>query len=154
MTNYFLIIASAIIWLFCVDTAPQGLCPAGFSCSKAIQKNKVRNIDNGYFPEPCPAGTYSELGRDECVPCEPGFYANSSGTASCTVCPPGFRCSEPEKNPVPCPLGTHAACTGQTCCSSCPQGTYTPRVGSIVCINCPPGLRCPTNPTTMCGEYC
>jgi hypothetical protein len=147
----FLLLSS--VWCLCrlFGEAKQP-CPAGFSCPKVMQRSfATQNDDNEFILIPCPPGTFSALGQDDCIPCEPGYYANTSGLSVCLPCPAGYMCAEAVESPSPCPLGTHSSCTGQTCCSACPLGTYTPRVGSIQCINCPAGVRCPASPNIVCG---
>ena len=149
MTKNTFTFVSSICCLFGVLGLTIQHCPAGFYCRKEIQRS--RSSDSDYFPTPCPLGTFSDVGQYDCTPCEPGYYANSTGSASCAACPPGHMCPIADQNPVPCALGSYSSCTGQTCCSACAIGSYTPRVGSVYCINCPAGVRCPTSTASICG---
>lgn len=37
--------------------------------------------------------------------CPTGYYADTTGKATCTICPAGSSCSDPTVAPVACPSG-------------------------------------------------
>lgn len=45
--------------------------------------------------------------------CPSGYYADSTGSAICTICPAGSECSDPAVSPVACSSGqvSHKLCT-------------------------------------------
>ncbi|UJR29367.1 hypothetical protein I4U23_010579 [Adineta vaga] len=158
MTKVSFFVSISIWCLFCQFAQANEQCPAGFQCAKSMKASSIKSNDEyELILIPCPPGTASELGQYGCAPCELGYYANASGTASCSVCPIGAMCADAAKSPAPCPLGTYVSCTGQTFCSPCALGTYTPSVGSTHCIDCPVGAMCPdaTKSPTPCprGTY-
>ena len=60
-----------------------------------------------------PRGTFSAVeGGQECNPCEPGFFSNTTGAANCTACGAGRFTVATEGN------------VGATACTLCPRGTF------------------------------
>ena len=150
MTKMIIFIVSIIFFSHNIFGWANQECPAGFSCRNNVRH--LKNVDNEFILVPCPPGTFSDVGQNHCHSCQPGHYANSSGSGSCTACPPGFMCQLVFQNPLPCSLGTYSSSIGQTCCSGCPPGTFTPRVGATQCTDCPAGATCPTRSTPTCGQ--
>lgn len=79
-------------------------------------------------PEPCPAGTYSNVSRLE-------------EQAQCLGCPRGFHCEAGESAPEPCPsgrFGRDERLTAEAFCISCPALT-TSLPGASACAFCEHG---------------
>lgn len=128
-----------------------GLCSAGFFCSKlSIEAEPLAKdlkedpprwgpcLAGHYCPEgtaypfKCPIGTYNPVEKstriDDCLPCDPGHYGESTGliVSTCTgKCSPGHICTG--KATIPSPLRDTGAI--------CREGTFCP-AGSIVEIPC------------------
>ena len=113
------------------------VCPEGYYCpTGTINPADDPDLlcDAGYY---CPEGASSQLG------CDPGYYQNNTGSASClicpagyycndycvypTLCPEGYYCPEGSENPVVCEAGTYSynvSLTTQAECQLCPAGHY------------------------------
>ncbi|KAI4904543.1 hypothetical protein NFI96_029611 [Prochilodus magdalenae] len=122
------------------------VCPAGYFCPHSATVN----------PRVCGAGSYSDEGSDECLPCLPGHYCSDETTSEeamlrVMVCPAGFLCSqgldrEPQRSAVLCPIGFY--CPGGRVNPNpiaCPNGTYSQQPGlrnPSDCTVCPEGMYC------------
>lgn len=84
----------------CVAPKVSGLFGAGCQCGEG----SIRTLEGGC--EICPAGTSTEVQPNSCLPCRPGSFSASPGSAACTLCPSGFVQPEP----------------GQSKCVRCPKG--------------------------------
>ena len=119
----------------------------------------------------CPAGRYltddgkthahEHLNASQCLPCDPGTYATSTGSASCAVCPGGqYTDAKTEANPdckrcAPGKLNNDKAETAskhdnENDCDVCPPGQIS-RLGDTYCFNCPAGW---TNNSANASEPC
>ncbi|XP_033122761.1 uncharacterized protein LOC117121631 [Anneissia japonica] len=185
---------------YCGDdalTAPSGECYAGYYCtgdaSSATPYNDMVDDSNnasftgndvcpiGFFcpngtsyPEPCPAGTFSQNTRvtrvEDCEECPPGRYCNMVGfvkVSEAPTCDPGYVCTGGSTTPTPhsssgmgyqCPVG-HYCPAGTITELGCSIGTYQPNMGQDNCTECPAGFMCPyTNMSEplpcKSGHYC
>jgi hypothetical protein len=76
-------------------------------------------LDNSYWCEYCPAGTYSAAGASSCTPCPAGYYSAYQRMGYCDTCG----------------AGTYSL-AGASECTACPDGYYQPNPGSDACIQC------------------
>ena len=81
--------------------------------------------------------------QNKCVPCLPGTFKASNGTAGCMPCPTGtFAPANSSIGCLKCGAGRFSTAIGATSistCKACPSGTYSASVeGSSGCIACPP----------------
>ncbi|CAE7885739.1 unnamed protein product, partial [Symbiodinium sp. KB8] len=84
-----------------------------------------------FYCRECERGYYSEGGL-QCLPCPPGSYSTSSGTARCTLCPPGHYQDRPEQSQcLPCDTSSYAAGYGNSACSSCGRNALTRTTASV-----------------------
>ncbi|KAK1786529.1 hypothetical protein P4O66_017651 [Electrophorus voltai] len=159
-------------------TSVSGHCSAGYHCSRGNISPKPSTWSAGeggpcpvgYYcpqgtadPQACPEGTFSNRTRltsqDECVPCLPGRYCNTTGLTSPTgECWEGFYCKQGASLPNalnrdsrggPCPTGSSGTLDRGFFCpangsavegSECPVGHYCPPGTSLEDQHpCPPG---------------
>jgi len=90
----------------------------------------------------CPPGMY-HTDPHHCKPCQPGEYADSTGSLLCLSC---FQGTYTDKYNSPkctqCPAGTYNDKMGRKSCVKCPEGTYSDYVGAFApwwCKACPAG---------------
>ena len=152
-------------------------CPAGAeSTSPGAQTCTTCSL--GFYStggaincSPCPAGTKGDASAGaimasstDCIACEPGEFAASTGQAVCQPCPDGSYSdqagmSECTKCPVgytgrvapasragvdfacqACAAGTYSAIAGSVnACLECERGTYQDGIGQNTCKPCPRG---------------
>jgi hypothetical protein len=94
-------------------------------------------LSNTYFLcTPCPAGSFSLAGAQQCTPCLVGTEQPSTGSTACAACAPGYAALT-QGTPAcqACPGGTYEA-NARTACPACGPGTFAPS-GSTACISCP-----------------
>ena len=131
-------------------------CPPGYSC---INGTVITS------PMPCPAGTYSFPGDDDCSSCPLTTYSEEAAEI-CIPCPQGHQCPTPSDTPEPCASGTYSPgsetfclpCPGGVSCNGtateyCPLGQYS-LPGVDACIPCPQGTSCqdPGATPMSCGD--
>ncbi|KAJ7990480.1 hypothetical protein DPEC_G00300750 [Dallia pectoralis] len=118
------------------------LCSSGYVCLEGSITSRPSGGRHGY---PCPAGHYCPTGTAIEVPCEPGTYSPSLGSARCLTCPNGTACSSSGTREASlCPAG-HFCPAGCVFPIPCPVGTLYDQTGGhspSVCRPCPPGLYC------------
>ncbi|XP_046377612.2 uncharacterized protein LOC124149848 isoform X2 [Haliotis rufescens] len=118
----------------------------------------------GYFNKdscvPCPAGSYHNSTRDECMACGYGQYQSQEGQTSCTGCPEGkttitlanvdvSSCKEM------CGPGTYST-NGVVPCFKCPLRSYQHQRNRNECIQCPVGTTTEddgANSTSHCVAF-
>lgn len=74
---------------------------------------------------PCPRGTFSVDGQQECSLCEVGTFSLQEASF-CSLCPSGFHCSSPSAEPTPCQPG-QVSTGGASVCSECAAGFQCPK---------------------------
>ena len=120
---------------------------------------------------PCPPGSACLAGSSEPLPCSPGTFAPSFGTAACTrcsagsyqsqpnatgceVCVEGSYCPEGVPSPLPCPKGRYSNATGLTTQSEChrsPPGSEC-WTGSLAPTPCSPGTYAASAGSAECAR--
>ncbi len=110
-------------------------CPAGYYCVVDIRTGIIN-------PQPCPPGTYSEIGASSCTPCSVGEWTVRHGSSYCDLCPIAHMCPNPSLAPLPCPLGTANPWPRQPSCFACSIGDYTPALQRPTCTACSYGHYC------------
>ena len=132
-------------------------------------------------PEPCPAGTYSDLNNgdlksaDDCLVCPPGYFCDGSDPTSFQICPGGYYCPagltngqanpctagnycpEGSESEVPCPLGTFNINSGSsdlTDCISCRAKNYCDPSDRKSENLCSAGWYCPGSNYQAQSEIC
>ena len=149
-------------------------CPEGYYCPPGSIEPTL--CPRGYFCPPgtdldwqaCPAGTYGTktglTGEDECTPCSPGYYCDSSGLRSPTgVCHAAFYCTIGINTPEPggnhsgvggiCPTG-HYCPQNSSHPIECLAGTFNPYFGQASCFVCPAGFYCGATSTDLSNSSC
>ena len=109
---------------------PTGNCTAGYYCTLGAS---VSNPNDGAKGNKCSPGYYCPLGSTVRIPCEPGYYLDSSGATNkltCKLCPLGKFCN-----------GTGLPTPSGDCFSGyyCPGGQSS---GSPLNYSCPVGHYC------------
>ena len=108
------------------DTA----CPAGFECRAGVATG-------------CALGKYAPENRvvpdhmHDCIPCDPGYFANETNSTACHPCPAGKTSKLGEATCFDCAAGEFVQ-RGAYPCASCPAGTWSP-AGAGACTNCTAG---------------
>ena len=108
------------------DTA----CPAGFECRAGVATG-------------CAPGKYAPESRvvpdhmHDCIPCDPGYFANETNSTACHPCPAGKTSKLGEAACFDCAAGEFVQ-RGAYPCASCPAGTWSP-AGAGACTNCTAG---------------
>ena len=135
--------ASTIASLVILDTSVRtttAQCTAGWYCTS----NATRSTpEDGVTGDKCPKGHECPTGSSAPSACQGGYFANSTGQASCYSCPAGYYCVPGAETPVPCPTGYY--CPNNTASqfeNECPKGAYldTTLAHTIDdCIPFPPG---------------
>ena len=128
-------------------STPSFPCAAGYYCSSgAYTTEPTGNSHNGGI---CPPGMYCPTQSSYPLPCNAGYYADSSGFSACRPCPAGYYCNNestisPRENV--CPSGYYCPISS-TLPTACPVGYYNPSLGTTSfqdgCIACLPGYHCP-----------
>jgi hypothetical protein len=148
------------------DAAP-AVCPLGWytnemeqtTCKQAERNHQIvfagaLRLRVGQVP--CPNGTSSGVGSDECgicgfgsysaggdcLDCVPGKYSNTSAAAACLDCPAG---SETDK----AANGQGAEATNAVSCTPCKAGTFS-TASNIACADCPEGFFQGSGSKTEC----
>lgn len=97
---------------------------------------------------PCPIGTFSNVtgmySSSACKNCAQGYYADHTGTSTCTISPSGFYTNAATQATaiLPCPPGTSSSALGassSTTCQPCASGYYSSNSGSSTCMQAPAG---------------
>ena len=110
----------------------------------------------------CPAGTYSDVGQQDCTPCstdgtecvEIATSSSPGGCSSgyyrvvqedethpiCLQCPPGHECPNDDELPIPCASGTYAIGYGNTACTAALADEAAPNPDSDK-YDCPTGYK-------------
>ena len=116
----------------CID------CDPGFSSGTAATDCTI-----------CPVGSYSVGGNfagrisSPCLPCEPGYFSNSSGASQCMRCDPGSFSASNASICSLCDPGTFAESYNQTACDDCAAGSFANSTGRSECELCHPGTYSP-----------
>jgi len=123
------------------------LCPAG---TANINLNSVSLL----ACQECSLGTFSLTGAASCLPCAPGSFTNTSGSANCSLAQPGtFIAGNGSYTAQPCPAGSYGKKSGLTSCQTCAPGSYNSKEGSANatdCRSCSLGTFSNTNGSSMC----
>lgn len=90
------------------------LCPAGSyseasnygGCTPCDAGNYENRVGQSTCANPCPRGTYADVGTSDCLPCAAGTYAGTEGSDVCKSCPDG----------------TYSNIPGSTACFYCAAG--------------------------------
>lgn len=128
--------------------ATDGDCTAGYFCEAgSVSATAVRCYDDHY----CPTGTLSM------IPCSPGDYTPSTGSATCSNCPNGKFCRGTSTT-NDCPNGYYCYDDRKF---PCPAGTWmesqSGQSSSTHCLTCPAGSACIAvndNVDCVAGFYC
>lgn len=116
-----------------------GECTAGWYCTGNAT---IPNPEGDGTGNICPKGHECPTGSSSPSRCQGGYFANSTGQASCDSCPAGYYCETGAETPTPCPLGYF--CPNNTeSMKPCPSGTYNNQTlapSSDYCVSCPPGI--------------
>lgn len=110
------------------------VCPAGTA-------SPTRGATSPGTCDPCTPGHFSVSGAAACTECAAGYYAVSTGTASCDACPRGTYSTRP-------------GAVSEAACSQCPSGRTTVSTGTSQLSDCVVGaFPCPTGaqPSTPGG---
>ncbi|XP_078539496.1 uncharacterized protein LOC144824222 [Lissotriton helveticus] len=144
------------------QSAPQGLCSAGFFCPPGQTSASPAAFR-------CPLGFYCPTGSSSPKPCEGGTFQSKEGAAYCEACPAGSYCNSTKNSdgvPMPrlCLSGFYCPQNSSTSTDHpCPIGTYGIKMGSAMesdCEPCPAGMFCSSpglpQPSGYCyaGYYC
>jgi len=92
-------------------------------------------LESKRWCEECSVGTFS-IGVDalQCALCEPGHYADHSGSSYCKECPEGtFTYTWGSEMCRPCMFGSAANKPGSQYCELCPDGYITDKEGAAHC---------------------
>ena len=73
----------------------------------------------------------------DCIPCDPGYFANETNSTACHPCPAGKTSKLGEATCFDCAAGEFVQ-RGAYPCASCPAGTWSP-AGAGACTNCTAG---------------
>jgi len=93
---------------------------------------------------PCPIGSRSPgiaQTNSLCEMCDPGYFQDVTGQASCKSCAKGYFTSSVgyHRECTPCSDGESTATVGQSGCTPCAAGTYSSSESNHVCEACPSG---------------
>lgn len=153
------------------NTAPDGVCAAGFFCLGGARTPKPTD---GVTGNVCGSGTICPANTTLPTLCPPGSYCVDE--VSQAPCSAGYYCIGGSFTPTPagqlsvlgssigdiCPRG-HYCVAGTSSPQACPPATYSPTFGNDAlndCLPCQPGFYCDGNatvtPTLQCGagHYC
>lgn len=102
----------------------------------------------------CQKGEYSVAGTVGCITCDPGYYADKTGSFNCSICPVGHQCQDPALSPTPCALGKFSDTLAAVSCATCARGYYADQFGTVTCQLCPAGSQCndPATSPTPCSR--
>eukprot|EP00944_MAST-04C_sp_MAST-4C-sp1_P008757 g8757.t1 len=110
-------------------------CPKGHTCVGGLLE-----------PEPCPLGTYTEIGSSKCIVCGPGKYSSELGDSTCTACPietpnsaPGSKSESECTSTLVCPNGMGKSDDGTRCMTCSGRGYYSPDAST----GCDGATKCP-----------
>ena len=136
-------------------------------CSRCPQGSRLELRYRSYDPQvcqQCPPGQYQPLQYStSCFDCEPGLFAEDSGSLYCTRCPPGHTSPRAAPNCSLCPAGSIPDALGAFCelcpvgststdvrhrCETCGAGRFAPHAGSPDCNACEPGFFSPSGSAT------
>ena len=85
---------------------------------------------------PCKVGYFNDMwSQNSCRQCEPGLYANKTGSTSCSICPAGYSSGLGAHTCQPCARGTFSGERSGSCLQ-CPPGTFAQHEGSSACEAC------------------
>ena len=143
---------------FC-KRCPGGTLNAFLPCAKEVTACWSPNSPGLYFVEgssrgdsikACPNGQGSNLLRNGCIPCAPGFFSiNGSG---CIPCGMGqYHHASGGQGCAMCNPGSFASDKGQSACKLCPPGNFSGGFGAAFCSACPPGSWSASVATTRCN---
>ncbi|CBY12491.1 unnamed protein product [Oikopleura dioica] len=147
-------------------------CAAGFKCTGGSKEARPKDLATD-FGEPCPVGTYSAEGADDCRDCPKGRFCDRVGLTDAEMdaneCEAGYYCDTGSKSATPknnagdfifcskgnyCPQGTDSEIR-------CPAGTFSDSTGlrsDDECLPCLAGKECKggDSPMSDCPEgfYC
>ena len=122
------------------------LCPGGYTCSRAWDKE----------PIPCVERTYCGNGSDASVPCPAKFWCGNVSSAP-VACPAQYFCPAESGSPLDCPSGSFCvadsdapfACIPGYSCPAlisfpviCPVGSVCNETGMSSPLPCPVGMFC------------
>lgn len=99
-------------------------CPAG----------SVWSLEAGC--EPCPAGSFAEIGAFQCTECDAGNYQDLAGQSAC----------------IPCEEGTSAKAVASKFCTRCEAGSYTHEKGASACTWCERGRYADVEGASGCQD--
>jgi hypothetical protein len=124
--------------------------------------------------KPCSAGKWSNIGMEFCIGCDPGEYANKTGSTSCKKCGKGqYNKEKAQANCSLCPKGRYSNIIGlsdqcEPCaigkwsdkigmmsvssCKRCAAGLYNNGIGMEFCKGCDPGRYANKTGSTLCKE--
>jgi alpha-tubulin suppressor-like RCC1 family protein len=119
------------------------ICPKTKYCQGGVELS----CNPGYFNNrtgasqciPCPQGSISNGGIEQCKECDAGYYTIEHASVNCVPCSPGYF-----KNKVGsgyceiCSLGKYSTSSASSCIQ-CDDGYYTLSNASAKCIPCTPG---------------
>ncbi|GKT33090.1 hypothetical protein ADUPG1_007102, partial [Aduncisulcus paluster] len=128
-------------------------CAAGYYCPEGS------GADTDDKRQICPVDHYCVAGSSQPTPCDPGTYAENTGSTACSDCPIGSYCPGPNTSqPISCPAGSYCGSSNLIYPTMCDAGKYQSNVNKTACVLCPSGFYCPygcSNPTTCpAGHYC
>ncbi|KAK7882551.1 hypothetical protein WMY93_028725 [Mugilogobius chulae] len=135
-------------------THPSGFCKAGFYCPGGDTSS------TGSEGGPCPAAHFCAEGSASPEPCPAGSYSNLTGRIVCSHCPAGYYCPERTANftEFPCPPGFYCPDgTRHATQFPCPRGYYNPEPMTQTldsCLPCPPGHYCEKERLTKVSGRC
>ena len=124
-------------------------CSSGTFYSSVERKDDNSSTWEEKRCQECPVGYYADeadiLPIDECFPCRPGTFQNSTGEKKCLECASGsFQAESGRDQCEPCDTGGY--CDKSDTIGggfiSCPAGTYNDKVGQASkesCVPCPIG---------------
>lgn len=141
--------------MFCPNygmTAPQGNCSAQYYCAGNAT---TASPNDGVTGDVCPIGHYCPEGTPTAIPCDPGYYTDTTLNSVCEICPAGKYCTT-GSNPQACPAGYYCPEGTGHVWQSCPAGTFNPSTGLsnlTECTQCDGGFYCDvTNLTAVAGQ--
>ena len=131
-------------------------CPSGEISSSGLNAGTCTPCNRGLYASddqtqclPCPAGTANSLPRGAseevaCLPCEPGSFANETGSSLCLLCrSETYQPANSSSVCLACPLGGDCRALGVATPRALP-GYYrdTSKPGLVFMACAPPASRC------------